>query len=85
VNPLHKGGAAKARLLLSLGYQRDAFEALESDLRMQHLPLDPVAHVSERIRRRLRNRRTDLEVSRQVEGRAGAAEGFTDVGRRPHP
>jgi hypothetical protein len=34
-------GGAKAKLLLSLGYQTDAPEALESDLRTQHLPLDP--------------------------------------------
>jgi len=41
LNPSHKRGGAKARLLLSLGYQMDAPEALESDLRIQHLPLDP--------------------------------------------
>jgi hypothetical protein len=32
---------ARAKLLLGLGYQTDAPEALESDLRTQHLPLDP--------------------------------------------
>ena len=41
LNPSHKRGGAKAKLLLSLGYQTDAPEALESDLRTQHLPLDP--------------------------------------------
>ena len=41
LNPSHKRGGAKAKLLLSLGYQTDAPDALESDLRTQHLPLDP--------------------------------------------
>ena len=41
LNPSHKRGGAKARLLLSLGYRTDAHEALESDLRTQHLSLDP--------------------------------------------
>jgi hypothetical protein len=41
LNPAHKRGGAKARLLLSLGYRTDAPDALESDLRTQHLPLVP--------------------------------------------
>jgi hypothetical protein len=41
LNSSHKRGGAKARLLLSLGYRTDAPEALESDLRTQHLPLNP--------------------------------------------
>ena len=41
LNASHKRGSAKARLLLSLGYRTDAPDALESDLRAQHLPLDP--------------------------------------------
>ena len=40
LNPLHKRGSAKARLLLSLGYRTDAPQVLESDLRAQHLPHD---------------------------------------------
>lgn len=40
LNPSHKRGGAKARLLLSLGYQTDAPHVLESDLRAQHLALD---------------------------------------------
>jgi len=40
LNPLHKRGAAKAKLLLSLGYRANAPEALESDLRTHHLSLD---------------------------------------------
>ena len=36
----HKRGAAKARLLLSLGYRYDAAHVLESDLRAQHLSLE---------------------------------------------
>jgi hypothetical protein len=42
LNPSHKRGGAKARLLISLGYQTDAPDDLESDLRTQHLSLDPV-------------------------------------------
>jgi hypothetical protein len=40
LNPSHKRGGAKARLLLSLGYRTDAPDALESDLRAQHLSLN---------------------------------------------
>jgi hypothetical protein len=36
----HKRGAAKARLLLGVGYRSDAPQVLESDLRAQHLSLD---------------------------------------------
>jgi len=32
LNPSHKRGGAKARLLLSLGYRTDAPQVLESDL-----------------------------------------------------
>jgi hypothetical protein len=41
LNPSHKRGGAKARLLLSLGYRTDPPQDLESDLRTQHLSLDP--------------------------------------------
>ena len=37
LNPAHKRGSPKARLLLSLGYEMNAPEVLESDLREQHL------------------------------------------------
>ena len=40
LNMSHKRGAAKARLLLSLGYRSDAAHVLESDLRAQHLSLE---------------------------------------------
>lgn len=40
LNPAHKRGGTKARLLLSLGYQSDVPEVLESDLRAQHLSLN---------------------------------------------
>ncbi|MGH9197566.1 MAG: DUF6883 domain-containing protein [Acidimicrobiia bacterium] len=40
LNPSHKRGGAKARLLLSLGYRTDAPHVLESDLRAQHLSQD---------------------------------------------
>jgi hypothetical protein len=40
LNMSHKRGAAKARLLFSLGYRSDAADVLESDLRAQHLSLE---------------------------------------------
>jgi len=40
LNPSHKRGSAKARLLISLGYRTNAPEILESDLRVQHLSLN---------------------------------------------
>jgi hypothetical protein len=40
LNPSHKRGGAKARLLLGLGYRTDAPQLLEADLRAQHLALD---------------------------------------------
>jgi hypothetical protein len=40
LNMSHKRGAAKARLLLTLGYRSDAGHVLESDLRVQHLSLE---------------------------------------------
>ena len=54
LNVSHKRGAAKARLLLGLGYRTDAPDALESDLRTQHLSLDVTPGLRERVRRRLR-------------------------------
>jgi hypothetical protein len=40
LNLSHKRGAAKARLLLSLGYRPETPQTLEADLRGQHLSLD---------------------------------------------
>jgi uncharacterized protein DUF6883 len=40
LNMSHKRGAAKARLLLGVGYRPDAPRRLESDLRAQHLSLE---------------------------------------------
>ena len=40
LNLSHRRGAAKARLLLNFGYRSDNPEALEADLRTQHLTLD---------------------------------------------
>jgi hypothetical protein len=40
LNPSHKRGGTKARVLLSLGYRTNAPETLESDLRTQHLSLN---------------------------------------------
>jgi len=41
LNAEHERGGSKARLLLSLGYRRIEWDALERDLREQHLPLEP--------------------------------------------
>ena len=40
LNPSHKRGSVKARLLISLGYRTSTPEILESDLR-QHLSFNP--------------------------------------------
>lgn len=48
LNVSHKRGAAKARLLLSVGYRSDGPEILEADLRRQHLTLD-VTRTSENV------------------------------------
>src|SRR5688572_1394840 len=41
LNPDHKRGGPKARLLLSLGYRTESPEMLEVDLRTQHLSQEP--------------------------------------------
>jgi uncharacterized protein DUF6883 len=40
LNMSHKRGGPKARLLLGFGYRSDNPQALESDLRAQHLSVD---------------------------------------------
>jgi hypothetical protein len=40
LNVSHKRGGPKAKLLLGVGYRPDEPKRLESDLRMQHLPLE---------------------------------------------
>jgi hypothetical protein len=40
LNPAHRRGSPKARLMLALGYRRDQWEVLETALRMQHLTAD---------------------------------------------
>jgi len=40
LNPEHRRGGSKAKLLLSMGYQADQWQRLESDLREQHLTAD---------------------------------------------
>lgn len=57
LNPSHKRGGAKARLLLSLGYRTDAPDVLESDLRAQHLSL-----------RASRTSRTPYGVAYEIDG-----------------
>ena len=40
LNPKHRRGGSKAKLLLSMGYQADQWQQLETDLREQHLTVD---------------------------------------------
>ena len=40
LNPEHRRGRSKAKLLLSMGYQTDQWQQLETDLRQQHLIAD---------------------------------------------
>lgn len=40
LNPAHRRGASKARLLLACGYRAAEWHVLETDLRMQHLVAD---------------------------------------------
>lgn len=40
LNPAHRRGSAKARLLVACGYRADAWQVLEADLRAQHLSVD---------------------------------------------
>ncbi|HKA06062.1 MAG TPA: hypothetical protein VKD71_02310 [Gemmataceae bacterium] len=42
LNPTHKRGASKAKLLISLGYSAADCDRLEADLRAQHLIADVV-------------------------------------------
>ena len=37
LNPVHRRGGSKAKLLLSMGYSGDDWQRLESDLRVHHL------------------------------------------------
>lgn len=37
LNPVHRRGGSKAKLLLSMGYSEDDWQRLESDLRVHHL------------------------------------------------
>jgi hypothetical protein len=40
LNPAHRRGGPKARLLISLGYTADDWQRLEADLRLFHLTAD---------------------------------------------
>lgn len=43
LNPLHRRGGPKARLLISLGYRPEDWAQLERDLRLQHLTREVTA------------------------------------------
>jgi hypothetical protein len=40
LNPAHRRGSTKARLLLACGYRADLWQVLDADLRTQHLTVD---------------------------------------------
>ena len=40
LNPVHRRGSSKAKLLLSMGYSADDWQRLETDLRVHHLVAD---------------------------------------------
>ena len=42
LNPSHRRGGTKAKLLLSFGYRADDWQRLEADLRREHLTADVV-------------------------------------------
>jgi len=42
LNPNHRRGGSKAKLLSSLGYSEQAWQRLDNDLRQQHLTADVV-------------------------------------------
>lgn len=46
LNPEHRRGGSKAKLLRAMGYQADHWQQLETDLRQQHLTA-PVEEVEE--------------------------------------
>ena len=46
LNPGHRRGGSKARLLILLGYSAENWQQLEAHLRTQHLPCD-VAEIAE--------------------------------------
>lgn len=43
LNPGHRRGASKAKVLLSLGYRAEDWQRLEADLRRQHASADVAA------------------------------------------
>lgn len=43
LNPAHRRGSPKARMLLSCGYRADNWQVLEADLRSQHLTVEVTA------------------------------------------
>jgi len=45
LNTTHRRGAAKAKLLIAIGYRTHEWQRLEADLRAQHLSLDVDATV----------------------------------------
>lgn len=63
LNPAHRRGSAKARLLLACGYQADAWQVLEHDLRTQHLTVDFAVTKDNLYGRR-------FEVARRLQPRA---------------
>ena len=65
LNMSHKRGAAKARLLLGVGYRPDGPRLLESDLRARHLSLDVTRTSENAYGAVLRDRGSDQDAQRK--------------------
>ncbi|OFV97731.1 MAG: hypothetical protein A3H28_05540 [Acidobacteria bacterium RIFCSPLOWO2_02_FULL_61_28] len=61
LNPAHRRGSAKARVLADCGYRADAWHVLEADLREQHLTAQ-VAGIKENLYGRRFEIRAPLET-----------------------
>jgi hypothetical protein len=45
LNVAHRRGGSKAKMLLSMGYTAEAWQRLEADIRLSHLPAEVVRQV----------------------------------------
>ena len=72
LNPAHRRGASKARLLLSLGYSVEGWQSLEAELRAQHLVADVIREADSDYGKR-------YEVVAPVLGPSGRAVRFRSI------
>jgi hypothetical protein len=72
LNPAHRRGGPKARLLLSMGYSADAWERLEADIRTCHLAAEVASEADSDYGRR-------YEIVAPLPGPSGRAVTFRSV------